>query len=360
MSNQLNILLLSLGAVQGWLLGLFLIRKKPKQLAHLYFIAILITISLQMTFKVISKAWIMHHFLFPYIISYTLPFLIGPLLYLQVKAHVNPAFRRTDLLHFLPFVFFALTNGAGHRYDLGWWGWHFGVSPWARAGFQLTALGIYLLMIMRLVWTRKEMWTNLSTYIWTIAAAEFIIIIALAVMYVYYGQMPDARLLFVVLTLLVYWLSYRHMTMADIFSESNIVPLNQLKNHAKYSRSGLKEQEATEVYSRLYSLLQTDKIYLQSNLSIETIASRLGVSRHHLSQVVNERFQKPYFELINEFRLNEVKERLRNPKYRNITIAAIAMDSGFNSVSSFNDLFKKQAGITPSQYREQIKSIMTA
>ena len=58
--------------------------------------------------------------------------------------------------------------------------------------------------------------------------------------------------------------------------------------------------------------------------------------------------------------MNEVKERLRNPKYRNYTIAAIAMDSGFNSVSSFNDLFKRNAGITPSQYREQIKAKMTA
>ena len=59
---------------------------------------------------------------------------------------------------------------------------------------------------------------------------------------------------------------------------------------------------------------------------------------------------KNFYYLINEYRVGEVKKRLKNPKYKNLTILAIAYDSGFNSKSAFNTIFKDMTGLTPSQY----------
>lgn len=103
MSHQVNILLLILGASQGALMSWYLLRKKSHHLANTYFLLILFTIGLQMTFKVITKMWLTHNIQQLYL-SYNLPYLIGPLLYLYVRLLKGSPFKRSDLLHFLPFA----------------------------------------------------------------------------------------------------------------------------------------------------------------------------------------------------------------------------------------------------------------
>ena len=82
MTYQLNLFLLTLGALQGALLSIFLLRKQKSHPANTYFFLILVAVGLQLTFKLISKVWLMEHYRLPYVLSYYLPFLIGPLLFL--------------------------------------------------------------------------------------------------------------------------------------------------------------------------------------------------------------------------------------------------------------------------------------
>ena len=65
---------------------------------------------------------------------------------------------------------------------------------------------------------------------------------------------------------------------------------------------------------------------------------------------------KNFYTLVNDYRIEEVKRRLEDPRYRNLTILAIAYDSGFNAKSSFNTIFKEQTGMTPSEYQKQVTS----
>ena len=76
------------------------------------------------------------------------------------------------------------------------------------------------------------------------------------------------------------------------------------------------------------------------------------MSAHNLSQVINAKLGKNFYDFVNEYRVEEVKRRLRDPKYTNLKILAIGMDAGFNTKSTFNAFFKKHTGLTPSQYRE--------
>jgi AraC-like DNA-binding protein len=103
--------------------------------------------------------------------------------------------------------------------------------------------------------------------------------------------------------------------------------------------------------TRLEELLQRDRIYLESELSLAQLGDRLGIQPYQASELISRRYGEPFFDLINRRRVDEVKKRLEAPAYAHYSILGIALDCGFNSKSSFNAAFKKFTGFTPSQYR---------
>jgi AraC-like DNA-binding protein len=125
----------------------------------------------------------------------------------------------------------------------------------------------------------------------------------------------------------------------------------------KYSRSGLKDEQAEEYLTILLDYMESEKPYLDGNLTIHDLSLKTGISRHHITQVLNEIYGKNFFTFINEYRTREVIERFSDSRYDHYTILAIAFDSGFNSKSTFNSFFKSQTGQTPSKYRENLAGI---
>ena len=79
------------------------------------------------------------------------------------------------------------------------------------------------------------------------------------------------------------------------------------------------------------------------------------MSIHLLSQVINEQLGVNFFNFVNQYRVEEFKERLADPSNRNFSLLGIAFDSGFNSKSTFNRIFRNTTGLTPSRYRESLK-----
>ena len=164
------------------------------------------------------------------------------------------------------------------------------------------------------------------------------------------------------MTVLIYWISYKLLESPGflITGEEPQTLTVHLPTTPKYNHSGLREESAQQIISVLNTAMNQRKLFLDSGLTIDTLARQLGESKHHLSQVINERFHQTYNEYVNEFRLAEAKSRLQNFKFQHFTIGAIALDCGFNTVSNFNELFKKKFGITPSQCRSQGLGKMTA
>ena len=71
-----------------------------------------------------------------------------------------------------------------------------------------------------------------------------------------------------------------------------------------------------------------------------------------LSQVINESLHQSFFDFVNRYRIEEAKQQLTHPEDEAITILEILYNSGFNSKSSFNTLFKKYTGLTPTEFRK--------
>ena len=98
-------------------------------------------------------------------------------------------------------------------------------------------------------------------------------------------------------------------------------------------------------------LVRSESLYLDPNLSLTSLARRSKIAPSQLSLLVNKGLGKNFNEFINEYRVELVKERLQDEKFKHLSILAIALDTGFNSKATFNRVFKKIDGNSPSYYR---------
>ena len=118
----------------------------------------------------------------------------------------------------------------------------------------------------------------------------------------------------------------------------------------KYAKSGLTKELSEKLYAELIRLMNEEGVYKKNDLSVDDLASRLDVHSNYLSQIINEREGKNFYDFVNSYRLEEFKRLVADPRNRNLTLLSLAIDCGFNSKSSFNRHFKKATGQTPSEY----------
>ncbi len=122
----------------------------------------------------------------------------------------------------------------------------------------------------------------------------------------------------------------------------------------KYKNSLLDEELLIEYKNRLEQIMQQEQPYLDPELSLRSLAEMMDIPSNHLSQLLNEGFDKNFSEFINTYRLEAFKEKVAEPKNRQLTILALAFDSGFNSKTVFNTFFKKTMGKTPKAYWKEV------
>jgi len=98
--------------------------------------------------------------------------------------------------------------------------------------------------------------------------------------------------------------------------------------------------------------MEEHKPYLDGEITLSQLADLVGCTSNNLSQVINSELEKTFFDFINTYRIKEAKRYLLASESEKITILAIALESGFNSKSAFYTAFKKEIGMTPSEYKK--------
>ena len=128
----------------------------------------------------------------------------------------------------------------------------------------------------------------------------------------------------------------------------------------KYIKSSLKEKDKDRYVNKIKNFMQTQKPYLDPNITLTSFANQLSISPHHLSQLINERFQCNFYDFINEHRIEEAKQLLARPQsHRKVTVLEILYAVGFNSKSVFNTAFKKYVGMSPTRFRNRTQNNST-
>jgi AraC-like DNA-binding protein len=121
----------------------------------------------------------------------------------------------------------------------------------------------------------------------------------------------------------------------------------------KYAGSVLTPEESKGLLDRLQQHMQTTKPYLEPELTLEELSTQLSLRPKILSQVINENTGQNFFDFINRYRIGEAKRMLTDPTDKKITVQEVLYVVGFNSKSSFNTLFKKYTGLTPSEFKNK-------
>ncbi|MEX0288201.1 MAG: helix-turn-helix domain-containing protein, partial [Flavobacteriaceae bacterium] len=123
-------------------------------------------------------------------------------------------------------------------------------------------------------------------------------------------------------------------------------------NAKKYSSSGLSKHQVKELSESLKFLLEEKNLYLKDDLKPQVLASELGISATNLSRVISEGLNTNFYNLINEYRINEAKKLCLSKEYLDAKLIHIALDSGFSNKSSFIRNFKKFTGMSPSDFKK--------
>lgn len=133
--------------------------------------------------------------------------------------------------------------------------------------------------------------------------------------------------------------------------QSDIV-VNPIK---KYQRSGLSEIELEEFSKKIDFYFKEQKPFLNPEFDLQRMSEDLQLSRQNLSQVINEKLHKNFYRLANEYRVEEVKRKIKDINFNHLSFLGIALESGFKSKASFNRVFKEITDETPSDYKSKIE-----
>ncbi|MFN7115216.1 MAG: helix-turn-helix domain-containing protein [Saprospiraceae bacterium] len=266
-------------------------------------------------------------------VGLTHQFAIGPLFLLYFTSCLLPDFKiqQKHWVHFIPYILLMILAPL-----IEWDFWKYG-GLWAS---YIHILIYYLLTIRKFHHNSYEM--DRSNRKWLrglLLLAGVLMLVYSPALFKYVGYVGGALLYAV-----------------GVYFASTILwrePKPLEKPVEKYKNSTLTSEQALQMKARLEQWMQQQKPFLDADLTLNRLANQLNIAPNHLSQLINEQFNINFSEYINSHRLEEVKTQLQNPANTHLKIASIAYDSGFNSLATFNTLFKKQVGLTPSAYRLQ-------
>lgn len=141
------------------------------------------------------------------------------------------------------------------------------------------------------------------------------------------------------LTILVYWLGAN-----GVIQSKAAKPVDS--NNA---------QAMNDTLNFLNEIMQTEKLFLNPSLSLNVLVEKTGISQKTISASLNQYVGKSFNEYVNEFRVEEVKSKMQDPKYNHLSITGIALESGFNSQATFQRSFKSITTLTPKAFQAELK-----
>lgn len=416
-----------LAIAQGIFLGIsFFTQKTGNRRANRLFGILFISFSISIAHFYFWRTGL--YFQYPHLlgISNTMLFLFGPLFYLYVKILIdkNYKFKKTDLLHFLPFILFILYGipfyimSRQEKLDyLRQFSFYQGLYSYFIALSQIIQLYVYIFLVRHLVNEHDRKirdvassiekinlsWINKGIFAFFVIFGVMLVLLVLALFGLKTGELFQV-IIPVMVSITIFIIGYLGLRLPEIPATSlksdkntidtayssevdNAVTDNREANNTeidnteasakdnssiyantganflttpergqvqkKYEKSSLTPEKAEECLKCLKILMNKEKPYLDSELSLQKLSSLLAISPHHLSQVLNENMEQSFFDFVNSYRIEEAKKLLLSPKSELLTILAIAEESGFNSKSAFNTAFKKFTGLTPSEFKKQ-------
>jgi AraC-like DNA-binding protein len=153
----------------------------------------------------------------------------------------------------------------------------------------------------------------------------------------------------IILSLSIFALGYKGILQREIFYADKIDSPPSVESQPEDPG---KPNDA--LIDRLTRFMEDEKPYLDSELSLSSLSKQIGLNRNQLSKLINDGIGDNFYDFINKYRVDEVKRLMTDPKKHNYNLLGIALEAGFKSKSTFNLIFKRFTGLTPTEYRKNI------
>lgn len=310
-------------------------------------------------------------------------FLIGPSLWLYTRSVLSEKkISFQDILHLLPFLIIVLTTGfsptmlipadAPSSDHVN--GFLMNSPEFLRNLLSILSRGIYCFIVFRLIrrhgksvvdyYSRR---TLLNTLLWLYYLVIFyLFLFLLNFIILLIPPMKVTTFQSLIVTIVRVGPSLLFIFLFSLFAQNQPIPENKkiqktipsgdnLKQgksakNDKNKTSGMALEESRRIYEQINTSITENKLFLNSDLTLSTLAEKTGDSRHHISEAINREAGENFYGYINGFRLREFISCLNENRYPHLTITAIAFECGFKSNSAFYSLFKKKMGMTPKDY----------
>lgn len=365
--------LLIFGFLQGLFLGMILMLGKTRKKSRYFLIGLILIVSLNLLNYVVIHSNL--YTKIPHLVNLSLPllFLLGPLFYFYLKSVLSShlVLKLSDILHLVPLLlaivflipFFALPGSA--KIDLlheqiRVQGQPMDISTLVFLLAQIIQSLIYVVIGVRMLSRHTIAGSHNGHEIkkmellrkFSIGFLLFWLVDFVAVLWYLQKGFIDIRAYY--LTMLCCALAINVLVALAIRSNRTFMEVFLDMTRVKYKSSNLLKSELKQHLQEITSYMQVQKPYLDHELSLSKLSSDLGKPKYLISQVLNVELGKSFYEFLSEYRYKEVRSRLSNPKYHHLTILAIAYDSGFSNKNTFNKVFKRLAGVTPSQFLKSV------
>lgn len=293
----------------------------------------------------------------------------GPLIYLYVKALLQSPFRiqKTDLWHFLPAFTIVIYHLILMLHDATRPGWESGYEgEWLRdfdvpyiqpitRFLEYSSLLLYLAFTIQL-FARYRI--RIKSYFSNTHQIEMNWIQVFLIVYIFlfaYETITD------LVDALIIELSYSHKwwvhfayALAIIFfgMKAYFTNVGHLATFTFQSADATSEARNFNLEKeRVKLFVETNQSYLKPDFTLKSLSEGVNMSMHDVSATINNGYRMNFNEWINRYRVEEVKKRLLDPSKKHYSLVALAFESGFNSKASFNRIFKRVEGVSPSEFK---------
>lgn len=366
LSNAVQIIIYA-GIVQGFFLAFILTTKKnSKRKSNRILSVLLIVISISILHSVIAESSFSSRFR----IREPIILLIGPLLFFYIRAFtgIKPGGVK-NYFHFIPFILFFVIILPK---------WLFGefsaYSEFARDNSVLVSIimwaliviqyGFYWLKSVRMIFFHKIAvesefssiegktlsWLAKFLHIFGILLILFTGTVIFAIHSTHYS-LVDTMVSFG-LSCALFVLGYEGLFQEEIFSSVYKPADDKVAKYKGAEFSGTIRKDEELLSEKVTDFFKENKPYLDENLTLTKLAELLEMNRNQLSSVINNKFGCNFYTFVNNYRVEEVKQLLADPKNQAFTILSLAYQSGFPSKSSFQNIFKNITGKTPTEYQK--------
>ena len=377
-NNNFIALIILLGVMLGIYISYFLIRKSIQYKSPNIYMGILIfVLSLLML-----EGWLNYSgYIFKVLkisnFSEPLNFIIAPLIYLFMTTQLGDERSRKDGLHFIPFILwlgysmFYFLQPEVFKYndsisvmqlDITYLetsktfsGDPLGIRNYVNIATIFHVVVYSVIIAMRLITKAREegksiFKTTNKTLISLRNSFYHFLIIVVILIFVKTNFESDVGdyLIYLYMSFMILITSIQIMNMSSYYLEASSFLEGPV---LKYKKSSLVDDNKERILEAINHQMQHEKYFLSSTASLSGLAKSINESSHHVSQVINEKLNQSFFELLASHRVEEAKNILKTDLGKKLIIEEVAERVGYNSKSAFNTAFKKYTSQTPSAYR---------